>query len=526
MITDNRWRLANLYSIKRADTGQIIPFRARKEQQQVIECLASGHRRIIIIKARRLGMSTAIGVYSADAIAFNSGYQVSIVDRNQAEASLKLSNICKVAFESLPRPMRDVFGRPESSQSHFQVQIPETLPSAIYAGKNARGGTNQIVHISEWGVIQWEDPPRSAEILTGALPSAEHGTAIIETTWKGGRGGDLWTLVRLALKKPQPDDPTDWKLFFFPWWQDATYVRQGNLFQIDSQIMRYLKSKEEEIGVKFSDEQKVWYANKREEMQLFMFREFPTTFDECFRSPIEGAIYADRIDRARLRDQIKEIAPDASALVHTFWDIGAPRNTVVLFAQVLKDGTYRILECESDLDITPIERVARIFARGYHYGGHFLPHDSQATMKSGKTFYGELLELGLSNLQIVQQAKDPWIGINHVRAIFDRFQFRIPACERLIEALSCYHKREASPTGLAIDEPSHDWSSHYADALRVLGDADMHGMIPMGGTGRHQMLVHSGSGEVFAMRSYQPDPVMEWWESIGSKANPRIKIRK
>lgn len=482
-ISDKGWRLKSLYSIKRADTGQRIAFIPRREQTQIFDALIGGARRIIIIKARRLGMSTGIGVYSADAIAFNAGFQISIVDRNQAEASLKLNNIVKIAFRSLPDAVKLAYGRPKTdSGSCFEIESPGTLPSAIYAGKNARGGTNQLLHISEWGVIQFEDPPRSTEILTGALPSAEHGVTIIETTWQGGRGGDLWNLVQMALRR-EPVEPTDWRLFFFPWWRDPTYVRKGSLAEIPPEITDYLNDRESELGIHFSDEQRIWYAAKKEEQGLYMWREFPSTFEECFRAPVEGAIYADRVDRLRYQGRIREIVPDFTTLVHTFWDLGAPSNMVTWFVQFLPDGTFRVIDCMAEMDITPAERIARIYARGWPLGMHYLPHDAEATQKSGKTFHAEMLELGLTNVRIVPRIKDIWIGINYVRSIFDRFEFRIPQCERGVEALSCYHKKAMTATGSAVEEPVHDWSSHFADGLRMLGECDMHGMLSRHATG-------------------------------------------
>jgi hypothetical protein len=38
---------------------------------------------------------------------------------------------------------------------------------------------------------------------------------------------------------------------------------------------------------------------------------------------------------------------------------------------------------DMDLDITPVQRVASMLAKGYLYGSHFLPHDALATQKSG-----------------------------------------------------------------------------------------------------------------------------------------------
>ncbi len=116
-------------------------------------------------------MSTAIDVYAADEAIFHAGRQISIVDRNQDDAGKKLSGICKVAFESLPAAIRERFLVVRDNDSSWQIQtLSGDTVSAIYAGKNARGGTNQLLHISEWGVIQADDPGRSEEILTERFP--------------------------------------------------------------------------------------------------------------------------------------------------------------------------------------------------------------------------------------------------------------------------------------------------------------------------------------------------------------------
>ncbi len=100
--------------------------------------------------------------------------------------------------------------------------------------------------------------------------------------------------------------------------------------------------------------------------------------------------------------------------------------------------------------------------KGYLYGSHFLPHDAMATMHSGKTFLTELGEVGLRNCKVVPRTHDIWFGINRLRQILPRFTFRIPACERGLEAVSNYRTVRTTSTGLAVDEPVHDWSSHAA----------------------------------------------------------------
>lgn len=484
-LADKLWRLENIYSIKSADTGKVVRFVPRPEQREIFRALAAGVRKILILKARRLGMSTAIDVYAADEVAFNGGVQVSIVDQNQDDAAKKLNGIVKVALDSLPERVRAVLRTLRSNDSALEICVEGDTPSAIYAGKNARGGTNQILHISEWGVIQADDARRSEEILTGALPSAEHGVTIVETTWKGGRGGHLWNLVREAMELPPSGGRTvhDWHLFFFPWWTDEGYAEAGEVAGIEPGVADYLARKERELGRQFSEGQKCWYARRRRTLGLFIFREFPTTIDECFQSPMEGAIYADLLDGLRARGGMRAAEVDGSALVHTFWDEGSPVNTVTWYVQFV-GAEIRVVDCDVDLDLTPVQRVAHLKAKGYLLGNHYLTHASAQTEKSGRTFGGQLREAGLVNVRTVPRTHDIWIGINEVRQLMPRMTFRLPACAAGLEALAHYHTRRETSGGLAVDTPVHDWSSHAADALRTLAEACAAGMVEGGGAAR------------------------------------------
>jgi hypothetical protein len=149
-------------------------------------------------------------------------------------------------------------------------------------------------------------------------------------------------------------------------------------------------------------------------------------------------------------------------------------------------GEIKVIDIDLDLDIPPVERVARMLAKGYLYGSHFLPHDAMQTQKSGRTFLNELREAGLSNLKALPRTFDIWVGINRLREILPRFSFRIPQCERGLEALSNYHTLRESSTGIAKDEPVHDWSSHASDALRLIAEAQAAHMLSRAGTTSHE----------------------------------------
>ena len=46
----------------------------------------------------------------------------------------------------------------------------------------------------------------------------------------------------------------------------------------------------------------------------------------------------------------------------------------------------RVIDCDSDLDLTPVQRVAYMLPKGYLFGSHFLPHDAIATQRAAKPF--------------------------------------------------------------------------------------------------------------------------------------------
>ena len=47
------------------------------------------------------------------------------------------------------------------------------------------------------------------------------------------------------------------------------------------------------------------YQRKRAELGMFVLREFPTVMEECFQAPVEGAIYAELIDKLSAEGSIK-----------------------------------------------------------------------------------------------------------------------------------------------------------------------------------------------------------------------------
>lgn len=477
-LGDPIWRLTSgqIYKIAPADGSGLQPFRPRPEQVAIIRAIhCEGKKRILIPKARRLGMSTVLGIVMLDLVIWNRQRQCSLIDQNQADATRKLERIMRVALDHMPSWLKDKVSTVKSNDSQLTIDVGGTGPSTIYAGMNARGGSNDALWISEWGVIQHEDPKRSGRIRSGALPSARHGLTVVETTWAGGKGGDVWDLLEPSLNGVADD----WHVMFFPWWIDPRNVSDSAV--LDREAESYFEKIAPRLGrdgVQLTEPQKRWWAMERRAQGIFMARENPTFLDECWTAPVSGAIYAGAIERARAEGRIGRMPIDGSSLVYTSWDLGSPANTVVWYWQIV-GREIRFIDCDRGEKGTLTERVSAMLGKGYNFGKHFLPHDCAQTERSGTTFLTELARAGLpaNTLVAVPRTHSVWVGINHALEMFPALAFRSPECDAGLEALSAYHARVQGQGALATDEPVHDWASHPADAFRLVAEAHRAGMI-------------------------------------------------
>lgn len=200
---------------------------------------------------------------------------------------------------------------------------------------------------------------------------------------------------------------------------------------------------------------------------------------ECdFTAPIPGAIYALAIEQAREQGRIATMAVDGSNLVHTSWDLGAPANMAVWYFQVV-GREIRIIDCDRGDKGTLTQRVAHMKAKGYAFGTHFLPHDASQTERTGSNFAAELVKAGIPapSVMIVPRTASVWIGINHALELFPALAFRSPQCDEALAVLASYRRKIEGEGALTRDEPIHDYTSHTADAFRMMAEAHRAGFV-------------------------------------------------
>lgn len=194
--------------------------------------------------------------------------------------------------------------------------------------------------------------------------------------------------------------------------------------------------------------------------------QYEQEFECSFDAAILGAIYAKSIAAARLQGRITSVPWEPSKLVSTAWDIGQRDATAIWFYQWVR-GELKVIDFyEASGEKLP-HYVSVLRSKPYNYDTAWLPHDAgHDRVESDKTFQGGLQSNGIKALLVphIPLAQ----GIEQGRLLMDRAQIDAAKCEQGLEALAHYRWDYRVSDGERKNQPVHDWSSHAADAWRML----------------------------------------------------------
>ena len=191
---------------------------------------------------------------------------------------------------------------------------------------------------------------------------------------------------------------------------------------------------------------------------------------ECsFEAAIVGAIWGTEMRKAAEDGRITKVENQIEVKTHTAWDLGHTDDTAIWWYQVIA-GEIHIVDFFALSGGTIEEFVSKIKEKPYNYGKHYLPHDARArTLASGGKSVIEQMaaHLGINNLAIVPSltVQD---GIQAVRMALPRCWFDAEKCADGIEALRQYQREYDEDKKAFRQTPKHDWTSHPADAMRML----------------------------------------------------------
>jgi hypothetical protein len=456
-LGDVEWRLNNLYKIKDKQ-GQIVDFNLNWAQRLLLR----PHYLNIIVKARQLGCTTYTAIMFLDTCLWNHNVNAAIVADSKDVAKEVFIDKVKFAYDNLPQFVRDMC--PAYRDNVHQMRFSNG--SVFRVATSLRGGTLQLLHITEFAKICQENPAKANEIISGALNAVQAGQFICIESTARGREGHFFNLYKQA--KALQDSKAqlgqlDWKLWFFSWHEHPDYVLDSKNVLITKSMQEYFLDLESK-DIFLTPEQKAWYVKKEQTQGENMKREYPSTPEEAFETANEGFYFAKQISQARHDKRICHLPYDEHAKTYTSWDIGIGDSCAIWVWQLVGKEIH-CLDYYENSDESLAHYVKWLKSKPYLVEKHFLPHDAASREKgSGKSFADIAREMGLK-VEIVPRQTNEMFGIECLRNMLPRFFFDYQKCEKGVKAIENFRKEWNEKLGCYRERSYHDWASHGSKAL-------------------------------------------------------------
>lgn len=502
-LSSRAWRLNHLYWIIDKE-GRMYRFRMNWAQKELHDSM---HNRNDVLKARQLGISTYTSLLELDFCMFAQHKHCGIIDKTLVDAMGKVEKV-KLAYESLDylpdNPTKEDRALAELGsmlKKEVQAKFSKTTVSfsngsSIRAGTSLRGGTFQLLHVSELGYVAAHAPQRAREIVTGAINAvSKEGVVIRESTHEGGKFGLNYEMTKASMEMVgKPLSPLDWKFYFFPWWKNPEYsleLDDDNGVHFSEDLQKYFEDLRVRCGISLHYGQKLWYASQAKTFGGLVRQEYPSTPEEAFQALVEGSIYGSYIDMLRSKGRLcAEFEKDDLAPYYVSWDIGMADYMVLWLWQVRGDGKFYVMDC-LQANEKPLEWYINFIRTKWEveFGPvykHLVPHDAGRRDARGVTFDMYLRRAGF-NVSVVPRIPDVWNGIFAVRRLLNHCIFhercsrplKIDGVEYMsgVNALENYQKAPAGAHGVERDTPLHNRCSHAADAFRTFAEAYENGLV-------------------------------------------------
>lgn len=211
-----------------------------------------------------------------------------------------------------------------------------------------------------------------------------------------------------------------------------------------------------------------------------------------FDTRFSGSVYAKWIKKAYDQGRVKKGVYDPDHPVHTAWDLGYDDTTAIIFWQkigkecriifsyeasgedvehycAVLNGNFGHLEEQYGGNIPKIVRVATERCKTFKLGNHYVPHDAAYKLLAagGRSIVQQAYALGIKMMVVPSTSQQN--QIEATRKVLGASWFEEDDTVDLIHAANSYHFEHDDERKVFKSHPVHDWSSHYCDALEIIG---------------------------------------------------------
>jgi hypothetical protein len=405
-------------------------FEPRSYQTNILEALDSGVRNACWVVHRRGGKDTTMWNYMIKRAYMEPGtYYYFLPTYSQAKRVIwdGMTNTGKRMLDYIPKKIID--GNPNNTemkiwingangQSLIQLQGADSYDNIM--GTNPRG-----VVFSEWSIMD----PMAYDYIKPILAANRGWCAFIYTPRGKNHGYDL---AEIARKHPQD------------WFYECLTVEVTGVMTPEQIEEERRKGMPEDLI------QQEYYCN--------------------FNRGQEGSYFGRQMDELRKKNRFTSVEHDPAIPVRTYWDLGIGDSTAIWWVQFVGKEIHVINYYENSGEgLAHYSRILDDYRRetGCVYDLHVAPHDIQAReLTSGKTRLETARRLGL-NFRVAPKLSLE-AGIEAVRMILPRCWFDEKRCEVGLKCLENYRKVYNEKFRVYGDKPFHDYTSHGADAFRMM----------------------------------------------------------
>lgn len=199
--------------------------------------------------------------------------------------------------------------------------------------------------------------------------------------------------------------------------------------------------------------------------------EYENVWEGKPKQAIEGAIFAEELNKAAVEQRLTRVSPVAGVPIQTFWDLGQSDNTAIWFVQIV-GMEYRIIDYYQSSGVKLGHYIEVLQERGYNYGEHCLPHDADHEQLAASATIRQQLQNALRDnprlgqlVRVVPRIPKKALGIEAARGIFHQCWFDREKTSDGLQCLRHYAYAVDIETGRVSKEPRHDAFSHGADAF-------------------------------------------------------------
>lgn len=275
LLTDFPFYAPHALKIRTKD-GEIKPLTLNPAQRILQEAIDAevrekGYVRIIVLKARQQGLSTAIGGYLYFSVSQQKARKAMVVTHH-ADSTRALFDMTKRYHENCPAALKPSTKYSSRRELSFDLLDSSYVVATAGGESIARGETISHMHASELAFWPIANAKENWNGLIQAVPNTPGTAVFVESTANGVSGifYDLW--------KGACEGTNGFRPVFIPWFMDPTYREV-----VPKSFER--TPDEEELAEKYEldDEQLMFRRRKVAQNGLDLFKqEYPAEPDEAF----------------------------------------------------------------------------------------------------------------------------------------------------------------------------------------------------------------------------------------------------